>query len=250
MRVIIVEDEKANVKNLTTLLNRYCLDVNIVGSAGNIDSALEIISLHQPDLIFLDIQLGFESAFDLLRMIPQRNFEVIFVTAFDHYGIQAIKFAALDYVLKPIDIEDLKYAVSKASTKIGEKRQNQQLDFLISNLKKDNNQQLRIALPQHKEIRYVLVSEIVRCEADNSYTLFVLENGEKILVSKVLKEYAELLQSNNFIRTHRSHIVNLAFVKSWLNEDGGVLLLVNGDKVPVSKPNKVQVLRLLGDTSF
>ena len=191
--------------------------------------------------MFLDIQLGGDSGLNLLKLVHARSFEVIFVTAYDQYGIQAIKFAALDYLLKPVDIDELVIATAKVEAKLKTKQHNQQLDFLLSYLKKDDSQPVKIALQQQKEIRYVTVSDIVRCEADNTYTFFYLRTGDRILVSKGLKDYSDMLPSNSFLRTHQSHLVNINFVKSWLKEDGGVLLLTNGDKIPVSRPNREKI---------
>nr|WP_068891056.1 LytTR family DNA-binding domain-containing protein [Pedobacter panaciterrae] len=241
MKAIIVDDEPANVKNLTILLNKYCPQVEILGSANNNHDALSLFDADKPHLIFLDIQLDNDTGFNLLKLLPKKNFEVIFVTAYDNYGIQAIKFAALDYILKPIDIDELVSAVNKAEVKLKEKQQTMQLDFLVNHIKRDQAVPLKIALPQQKEITYVLLTNIVRCEAEGTYTFFYLQNGEKILVSKVLKEYAELLENNGFIRTHQSHLVNLTFIKSWLKEDGGMLLLETGEKIPVSRPHKDKV---------
>ena len=249
MKAIIVDDEPANVKNLTVLLDKYCPQVEILGAATNNHDALSLFESDRPDLIFLDIQLDNDTGFNLLKLLPKKDFEVIFVTAYDNYGIQAIKFAALDYILKPIDIDELVSAVNKAEIKLREKHQTMQLDFLVNHIKRDHAVPLKIALPQQKEIIYVLVNHIVRCEADGTYTFFYLQNGEKILVSKVLKEYAELLQNNGFIRTHQSHLVNLSFVKSWLKEDGGMLLLETGERIPVSRPHKDKVRsKLTGST--
>lgn len=249
MKAIIVDDEPTNVKNLTILLNKYCPQVEILGAANNNQDALSLFEAEKPHLIFLDIQLDNDTGFNLLKLLPNKDFEVIFVTAYDNYGIQAIKFAALDYILKPIDIDELVSAVNKAEVKLKEKQQTMQLDFLVNHIKRDHAVPLKIALPQQKEIIYVLVTNIVRCEADGTYTFFYLKNGEKILVSKVLKEYAELLETNGFIRTHQSHLVNLTFVKSWLKEDGGMLMLETGEKIPVSRPHKDKVRsQLTGST--
>ena len=249
MKAIIVDDESANVKNLTILLNKYCPQVEILGFANNNQDGLSLFEVEKPDLLFLDIQLDNDTGFNLLKLLPKKDFEVIFVTAYDNYGIQAIKFAALDYILKPIDIDELVSAVNKAEIKLKEKHQTMQLDFLVSHIKRDHAVPLKIALPQQKEIVYVLLTNIVRCEAEGTYTFFYLKNGEKILVSKVLKEYAELLENNGFIRTHQSHLVNLTFVKSWLKEDGGMLLLETGEKIPVSRPHKDKVKhQLTGST--
>jgi two-component system LytT family response regulator len=248
MKAIIIDDEIANIENLQGLLQRHCPQIGITGSATNNKDAARLISLHQPDLLFLDIQLKDDSGFNLLKLLPDKSFEVIFVTAFDNYGIQAIKFAALDYLLKPIDIDELVAAVQKAEDKSRDKQHNRQLDILLSHVKNDKKH-LKIALPQQKEIRYVAVNDIIRCEADNTYTFFYLSNGDKILVSRSLKEYTDLLEPNGFLRTHQSHLVNMAFVKSWLKEDGGLLLLNNGDKIPVSRPNRDKLrLTLAGIT--
>ncbi len=241
MRAIIVDDEPANTENLQVLLSRYCPAVKVIASANNKEAAIALIDLHQPDLLLLDIQLDSGSGFDLLKQVAFKSFEVIFITAFDYYGIPAIKFAALDYLLKPIDIDELVGAVAKAEVKVISKQSNHQLEFLLNHLKKDVTVPVKIALPQQKEIRYVVVDTILRCEAANTYTFFYLINGDKILVSKALKEYSDILQQYGFIRTHQSHLVNGRFVKSWIKEDGGSLLLDNGDQIPISKINKDKV---------
>lgn len=245
MKAILVDDEHSNLENLRTLLEKHCPQVTIIASAQNVADAVDAIEKYSPDLMFLDIQMGEQTGFDVLKLLPTRNFEVIFVTAYDQYGIQAVKFAALDYLLKPIDIEELVNAVSKAEHKRATQLQSSQLDFLMQQLKKPETAVSKIALQMQSEIRYVNLSEIIRCEADNTYTHFFLSGDEKILVSKSLKEYADLLRPNGFLRTHQSHLINPKYVKSWLKEDGGILLLVSGEKIPISKPNKETVKKAL-----
>lgn len=245
MKAILVDDEAANLENLQFLLHKHCPQVAVVGRADDIVRAGSLIKAHQPDLVFLDIQMGKQSGFDLLNSLPDKSFEVVFVTAYDQYGIQAVKFAALDYLLKPLDIDELMLAVTEAAEKIKSKRKTEQLDILLQYLQKPAPAAIKIALPQQQEIRYVLLHDIVRCEAESSYTFFILANREKILISKPLKEYAELLSVHQFIRTHQSHLINPAFVKSWLKEDGGVLLLTNGDRIPVAKQNRERVKETL-----
>lgn len=245
MRAILVDDELSNLENLQTLLTKHCPQVAIISTAQNVNDAVETIEKHLPDLVFLDIQIGKQTGFDVLKRLSKQNFEVIFVTAYDHYGIQAVKFAALDYLLKPIDIEELKFAVNKAEQKLLTQTQSAQLDFLLQQIRKPDPVNVKIALPMQSEIRYIALNEIVRCEADNTYTFFFLANDEKVLVSKSLKEYADLLKPNGFLRTHQSHLVNPLFVKSWLKEDGGVLLLTTQEKIPISKPNKETVKQAL-----
>ena len=245
MKAILIDDEISNLENLRTLLEKHCPQVTITATAQNVNDAVNAIEKYLPHLVFLDIQMGEQTSFDVLKLLPKRNFEVIFVTAYDQYGIQAVKFAALDYLLKPIDIDELLNAVNKAEQKLATQIQNVQLDFLLQQIKKPETTVSKIALPMQSEIRYVALSDIIRCEADNSYTFFFLANGEKILVSKSLKEYADLLTPNGFLRTHQSHLVNPKYVKSWLKEDGGILLLTTGEKIPVSKPNKETVKQTL-----
>lgn len=241
MRAVLIDDEISNLENLRTLLEKHCPQVAIMDTAQNVNDGVQAIEKYLPNLVFLDIQMGKQTGFDVLKLLPKRSFDVIFVTAYDYYGIQAVKFAALDYLLKPIDIEELISAVNKAEQKVAAQIQTSQLDFLLQQLKKPEASGNKIALQMQTEIRYVTLSDIVRCEADNTYTHFFLANGEKLLVSKSLKEYADLLQPKGFLRTHQSHLVNPKYVKSWLKEDGGVLLLLSGEKIPISKPNKEAV---------
>lgn len=245
MTAIIVDDELHNIENLSSILNKVCAEITICGTADTIADAGKLIANRNPDIVFLDIQMGKETGFDLLKAIPQRNFEVIFVTAYDKYGIQAVKYAALDYLLKPIDADELKLAVEKARQKIASKNNNRQLDFLMDYIRQ-NEKPAKIALPQQNEIRYVNVSDIIRCEANNAYTYFFLSGGNKMLISKPLKEYEELLSPHGFIRAHQSHLVNSSFVKSLLKEDGGILLMNDGTKIPVSKARKEFVKEKLG----
>ncbi|RZL14070.1 MAG: response regulator transcription factor [Pedobacter sp.] len=227
------------------MLEKHCPQVIITATAQNVTDAVDALKKDNPDLVFLDIQMGKQTGFDVLELLPLRNFEVIFVTAYDQYGIKAVKFAALDYLLKPVDIDELVTAVNKAEQKLAAQSKTSQLDFLLQQLKMPEPSVSKIALPMQSEIRYVALSEIIRCEADNTYTFFILANEEKILVSKSLKEYADLLRPSGFLRTHQSHLVNPKYVKSWLKEDGGILLLTTREKIPVSKPNKETVRQAL-----
>jgi two-component system LytT family response regulator len=245
MKAVLIDDEISNLENLQTLLEKHCEQVTIMATAQNVGDAVDAIEKYSPHLVFLDIQMGEQTGFDVLKLLPTRNFEVIFVTAHDQYGIQAVKFAALDYLLKPVDIEELINAVNKAEYKLATQIQTSQLDFLLQQLKKPETNVSKIALQMQGEVRYVTLSEIIRCEADNTYTHFFLSSNEKILVSKSLKEYADLLRPNGFLRTHQSHLVNPKYVKSWLKEDGGVLLLTSGEKIPISKPNKDTIKQAL-----
>ena len=246
IRSIIIDDEPNNVENLQTMLHKYCTEIEVIAVANNADDGIAIIGAHQPDLLFLDIKLQGKSGFDILKAFTQIKFEIIFITAYDQYGIQAIKFSALDYLLKPIDVNELKLSVEKARNKIVAKQKNNNIENLLEYIKSGYKDTPKIALPTLQEIMYVRVSDIVRCEASNNYTLFYLQSGEKVLVCKTLKEFAELLKPHSFIRTHQSHLINLYFVKSFLKEDGGTLYLYDQTKIPISRQNRDSVKIALG----
>jgi two-component system LytT family response regulator len=245
MKVVIIDDEDNNIDNLQQLLLEYCSEVKVVGAASDADAGAALIKRAQPDLVFLDIEMPGKNGFDLLKSLPELNFELIFVTAHHQYGIQAVKFAAIDYLLKPINIDEIKGAVAKAVKKRAEKNRNVQLENLIQILHQQHTKsEHRIALPTAKETRFAKTEEIIRCESSNIYTTFYLVSGEKIMVSKPIYEYEELLADYQFIRCHQSHIVNKRFIKSWVKEDGGYLLLYDKTQVPVSRQNRESIRQL------
>lgn len=248
IRCVLIDDEVNNLENLQYLLQQYCSGLEIAGIASSADEGASLINAIRPDLVLLDIQMPGQSGFDLLQSLDPISFEVIFVTAYDQYGIQAIKFSALDYLLKPVDVEELKRAIDKAKQRIALKAQNSNISNLIAYLQKPQQESPRIALPNLQQTRYVKVNEILRCEASDNYTHFFLENGEKILISRTLKEYAELLKPYGFQRTHQSHLVNMHYVRSWLKEDGGVLLLQDNTRIPISRQHLEAVKAALNNT--
>jgi two-component system LytT family response regulator len=235
---IIIDDEPNNIQNLQIILQAHCPDVTVIATAQNADNGIAAIQKHRPQLIFLDIQMPQKSGFEVLKAFTEPDFEVIFITAFDQYGIQAIKFSALDYLLKPVNITELKQAIEKAEKKISAKSEDHKLENLVAYIMRGQKDIPKIALPTLKETRYIKVDEITRCEASDNYTTFYTAAGENILVCKTLKEFAELLQIHDFIRTHQSHLVNVRYIKSLLKEDGGTLLMNDGAKVPISRQNK------------
>lgn len=246
IKAVLIDDEKNGLDNLQQLLRRHCPAIEIAATAMNADDGKNIILQHQPDLVFLDIQMPGKNGFDLLQSLPHQDFEIIFVTAYDQYGIQAVKFAAVDYLLKPINPTDLEKAVQRAIDRTKNKKQNLQLENLIRILQQQQNkEEHRIALTTLKETRFVYPRQIVRCESSNSYTSFLLSDGEKLLVSRPIFEFEELLQDYGFIRCHQSHLVNKKYIRSWVKEEGGYLLLENGEQLPVSKNKKDKVREAL-----
>ncbi|MBB6111555.1 two component transcriptional regulator, LytTR family [Mucilaginibacter lappiensis] len=245
IRSIIIDDEPNNIENLQLIVATHSTDVVILTTASKAAEGIKAIQDHQPDLVFLDIQMPGQSGFDLLRALPEIKFEVIFITAYDKYGIQAIKFSALDYLLKPIDIAEFKLAIAKAKQKISHRQQNHSIENLLQYIKAGQKEIPKITLPTLTGIMYVKITDIVRCEASNNYTTFYLQNGEQVLVCKTLKDFADILKPHQFVRTHQSHLVNQQYVKSYLREDGGTLLLNDQTKVPISRQNRELVKETL-----
>ncbi|MBZ4188722.1 LytR/AlgR family response regulator transcription factor [Niabella beijingensis] len=246
MKAIIIDDEPNNIRNLELLLKEHCSNVQVVATAMNADEGREAILSHQPDLVFLDIQMPGANGFEMLQSLPEPGFEVIFVTGFDRYGIQAVKFSAIDYLLKPIVTAELKTAVEKAAHKTETKKRNTQLENLLKFLeKKDHKQDHKIALPSAKETRFVNPAQIIYCEAKNNYTSFRLTGGEQLVISRPLYEYEELLTDYGFLRCHNSYLVNRIFIKSILKEDSTTLLLENDERIPVSRQKKEYIKNLL-----
>jgi len=234
---VIIDDEPNNISNLQAILRDHCPGVMVLATAQNADEGVSAIRMHQPGLVFLDIQMPGKSGFEVLKEFPAPAFEVVFITAYDQYGIRAIKFSALDYLLKPINIPELKQAIAKARERLAAKDKDRKLENLLAYMQRGQKESPKIALPTLSEIRYIKIDEIIRCEASDNYTTFYTA-GEQLLVCKTLKEFAELLQPHGFVRTHQSHLININFVKSLLKEDGGALVMKDQTKVPISRQNK------------
>ncbi|MBX3254825.1 MAG: response regulator transcription factor [Chitinophagaceae bacterium] len=246
INTVIIDDESNNIDNLEGLLKKYCPQVLITGVAMNAADGAALIKKLNPQLVFLDIQMPGKNGFDMLKDLQDHHFEVILITAYDQYGINAIKFSAIDYLLKPLNIEELKSALQKAEKRIKEKMQNHELKNLLQLIKnREEKSTHKLALPTLKETRFVSPGDIIRCESSNAYTSFYISTGEKIVVSKPIYEYDELLSDFGFIRCHQSHLVNKEYIKSWIKGDGGYLALQNGDKIPVSKGKKEIVANAL-----
>lgn len=249
LRAIIVEDEQHNLENLLMLIENHCKEVRVVALCANAREGREKIMELNPDLVFLDIEMPGEDGFSMLEQLPRHNFEVIFVTAYSNYALKAIKFSALDYIVKPIDSMELMHAVYKAREKIGKKLENLRMLNLLENQYRSAQQQV-IALPMAEKVEFLNIERIVRCEADGNYTLFILLGGEKLIISKTLKEYDELLTPLGFLRVHQSHLINLQEVKSFVKSDGGYILMKNGDQISISRQRRELVIKILYDHHF
>lgn len=239
IRCFIVDDEIQAVHNLRLALETHCPHVEVVGYAHRVRDAYEFLIRQQTDIIFLDIRLQNETGFDLLKQLNHYQGSIIFTTAFDLYGIQAIKFSATDYLLKPLDHRELTEAVGKAAEKKKERDQSAQIAMLIQSFENlPAQRQKKIALAEANEIHYVLIDDIIFCKSDNSYTTFHLTGNKKITVSKSISEYENILEPYSFIRTHQSYLINKNRIVSFRKEDGGYLLMEGNHQAIISKQRK------------
>ncbi len=245
IRTVVVEDEKKSREVILSLIAKYCPELQVVGEASSVDQAVDLLKKEKPDLVFMDIQLADGTGFDILQQVQGINFDLIFATAFDQYAIKAIKYSAIDYLLKPIDGEELKAAVRKVIEKRSSSSNIDNLKFLLSNLKKGEDEFSRITLPTGNAYEIVNIKDIIRCEASESYTYFFLVGKRKFLVTSGLKHYEDILPSSQFIRVHHSHLINMNHVIRYLKEDGGYAIMSDDSKIEVSRRKREAFLERL-----
>lgn len=238
IKTVIVEDELKSRDMLAAMIRKITPELEIVGLSGNVSEAEKLIRELKPELVFLDISMPDGSGFDLLEKVSGQKFELIFATASDQHAIRAIKFSACDYLLKPIDMDELKLAVEKVVQKKQSVPNMENLQFLIQHLRRADDNFQKITLPTGNAYEIVNVKDIVRCEADGSYTTFYLSDKRKLMISAGLKHYEELLPENDFIRVHHHHLINMQHVLRFLKEDGGYAVMSDGSKIEISRRKK------------
>ncbi len=252
LRAIIVDDEYHGRENLALLLKNYCPEIMLLGMADSAKQARELLAEHQPEVVFLDIQMPNEDGFTFLESVEERNFSVVFVTAYDAYGIKAVKASAADYLLKPVSVNELKGAIKKLVSLHGNKQKAPELeqsyrasmDALIKDL---SSQQLpqTLTLPMSNGFKMVPIKNILRIEADDNYTHVHVHQEKSLVVAKTLKHFEGILDNNHFCRIHRSHIINLEYIKSFSKQDGGIVELTDETRLPISRRRLPEFLRLV-----
>ena len=246
IKALIVEDEKNSQELLKELITEYCDGVEVVAIAGNVADASQALIDQKPNLVFLDIELPDGDGFQVLENAEKIDFDVIFTTAYDQYAMRAFKFAATDYLLKPVDIEELQAAVERVVEKQKSNEngdQNEQITALIKNIRNIGQPFKRIVLPTTNGFTVVDPSDIIRCESDRNYTFIFLADGRRILVSRTIKEYDEMLRDYNFFRIHQSHLINLHYLKNYTRGRGGYVELKDGTTLDVSARRKSEFLK-------
>lgn len=242
MDTLIIIDDNPNAQEfLAELLKTYCRDLTVLGKANDIFEGKKLIKELHPDLVFLDVEMPNGTGFDLLQQLEEINFKVIFTTAHEKYALKAIKYSALDYLLKPIDSNDLIEAIKKAQAENEQDFSKLKIKTLLQNLENSPVQTQKIMLKDKYGMQITPIQDIIHLEADNNYTRFFIKNQDSILVSKSLKEYEMILPKNHFFRCHKSHLVNLDYLVRYDKKDDDILILKNGNKVPVSR-RKLEVL--------
>lgn len=243
LSAILIDDDQSNLSALREKLARHCPEVEVAGTCDNGADGIRMIEQQKPDMVFLDIEMPLMNGFVMLQQLHYHNFALVFVTAYDHYAIKAIRYSALDYLVKPVDIEELKAAVAKAISGRNQLTAQVQLEILLEQLHK--KQSLRISIPTNDGLRFLHIDQIVHLEASSNYTYIYLGNKQTFLVSRTLKEFEDMLPPEIFIRIHHSTIINKNYVEKYIRGEGGQVLMQDGKLLDVSKRKKGEFLQAI-----
>ena len=239
INAIIIDDEPSARQTLNALLEKFFPQINVIAQADSIQSGIDILNSHNPDLVFRDIEMPHGHIFDILENVNNLNYEIIFITAHNQYALEAFRFSAIDYLLKPVKISDLTRAIERFEKRAGSGEQKEKIKVLIDNLNQEVN---RIVLPTGSGFEVASVSDIIRCEGERNYTRFIFTNGNKILVSKTLKEFEDLLCNYGFYRIHQSHVINLKHVKKYFKGKNPEVEMSDSQILPISRNRKEEFL--------
>lgn len=246
---LLIDDDSNLRTGMKGLLSLYAPDIQILGEADSVKAGISAIEYHQPNVIFLDIQLGDGTGFDILEQIVQKNgslsCHVVFITAHEQYAVKAFRFSALDYLLKPVDPEELRKVIDKIKKALAGNDNYAHIDLLLENIRKKVDKFKRIALSTSDGIHLFEVSDIIRCESQDNYTKFYIKDRKPILIAKTLKEYEDLLSEQGFERIHQSHLINLSYLRSYIKKDGGYAVMADNSHLPISQRKKERLQELL-----
>ncbi|MDI1254500.1 MAG: LytTR family DNA-binding domain-containing protein [Flavobacterium sp.] len=250
MITAILIDDDANLRNgMKSFLERYAPEISIIGEADSVKTGVAAMQNLQPQVVFLDIQLGDGTGFDILEQMAAKNGKtqshIVFITAHEQYAIKAFRFSALDFLLKPVDPEELQKVIEKIKGVLESNRDYAHIDLLLENIRKKVDNFKRIALSTSDGIHLFEISDIIRCESEDNYTKFYIKNNKPVLISKTLKEYEELLTEHGFERIHQSHLINLSYLKSYIKKDGGYVVMADNSNLPISQRKKERLQELL-----
>lgn len=250
MITALLIDDDANLRNgMKSLLERYAPEIKIIGEADSVKTGIDTMQLLNPEVVFLDIQLGDGTGFDILEEIANKKGKstshIVFITAHEQYAVKAFRFSALDFLLKPVDPEELEKVVVKLKNVLHKNDSYAHIDLLLENIRKKVDNFRRIALSTSDGIHLFEISDIIRCESEDNYTKFYIKNNKPILISKTLKEYEDMLTEHGFERIHQSHLINLSYLKSYIKKDGGYVVMADNSNLPISQRKKERLQELL-----
>ena len=245
IKAILVDDELNSLQNLQLKIQEYCPSVKVVAQTQRPEEAIVLIQQHKPDVIFLDIEMPRMSGFKMLEEIPDVDFEIVFITAYNHYAINAIRISAFDYLVKPVSIKDLQHSIERLGH-FAVQKSRERADILKRNLANPKTQEDQIAIPTNDGLEFIQIKQIIRVESSSNYSILILQNGQHLLVTRQLKDFEELLGDYRFYRIHHSHLINLNYIAKYVRGDGGQITMRNGDMVDVSRRKKEIFLKLIG----
>ena len=246
---LLIDDDDNLRAGMKSLLSRYAPEIAIMGEADSVKTGTELLLKTDPQVVFLDIHLGDGSGFDLLEEVNKRgklNSQIVFITAHEQYAIKAFRFSALDFLLKPVDPDELEKVISKIKNVLVKSDSVAHIDLLLENIRKKVDNFKRIALSTSDGIHLFEISDIIRCESEDNYTKFYIKNNKPVLISKTLKEYEDLLTEHGFERIHQSHLINLAYLKSYIKKDGGYVVMADNSNLPISQRKKERLQEIIG----
>lgn len=249
INAVLIDDDKNLREGMKGLLTRFAPSIKIIGEADSVATGIKVINALHPQVVFLDIQLNDGTGFDILEKIAEKNntiqSNIVFITAHEQYAIKAFRFSALDFLLKPVDPEELQKVIQKIESVIEKKNDYSHIDLLLENIRKNVDNFKRIALSTSDGIHLFDISDIIRCESTDNYTKFYIKDSKSVLISKTLKEYEELLKEHNFERIHQSHLINLNYLKSYIKKDGGYVIMTDGSNLPISQRKRERLQEIL-----
>ncbi len=244
LKAILVDDEWSSLQNLQQKIREFCPDVKIVAATQKPEEALSLIQQHRPDILFLDIEMPRMSGFRLLEELNDLEADIIFTTAYNHYAIDAIRISAFDYLVKPISVEELQNAVNRLARKHGQQVQ-EKLQVLRKSMQENKSQEDSIALPTRDGMEFVKIKNIVRIESNSNYSKLYFQDGHMMLVTRLLKDFEEMLLPYHFYRVHNSHLINMSYIKKYIRGEGGQVVMQNGDVIDVARRKKEEFLKLI-----
>ena len=246
---LLIDDDQHLRQGMKSLLERHAPEIRIIGEAESVKTGIEAIENWKPQVVFLDIHLNDGTGFDILEQVAKTNGKlsshIVFITAHEQYALKAFKFSALDYLLKPVDPEELKKSIVKIKEVLEKNTSFDHIDLLLENIRKKVDHFKRIALSTADGIHLFEISDIIRCESQDNYTQFFIKNHKPLLISKTLKEYEELLMEHGFERIHQSHLINLSYLKSYIKTDGGYVIMGDNAKLPIAQRKKERLQELI-----